>query len=571
MAKSTLGSLLIDLQLNTSTLNKQVAGIDKRFNKMGNTFKKVGGALAGAFAVAGLSNMVKQTLNFNDALSKTADRLGIMVEDLQGLHFAAEQSGVSVSTLEMGMQRMSRRVSEAGLGTGEAVKALKELGIEASSISKMGLDQQFKTLADALAGVESEADQVRIAMKLFDTEGVKLLNMMKNGSAGLNEFQQEAKDLGFVLSRDMIAKMENANDSMNRVKKAGDGLKSVFAVALAPAISIVSTQLVSFIKNGNGTNGALVTMQNGVAKMIYIFDVFRSSLKASQAGWELMWSSAKLAVVSNFSKKVSEVTEATRDWEEKVTNANGATRGWYSSLQDGGELFKAYKKSISTIPPAVDKVTGSLTTLNKEVYKTKTESNFKDYSFVFTNAFSNMENAVITFAKTGKLAFSDFVTAILEDLLRMIIRLQITIPLMQQLQSMSASGGFMSMMGFSQGGAIEGGVQKFASGGVVSSPTVFPMATGMGLMGEAGAEAIMPLTRSANGDLGVKAVGGTGGKTVVNIYNESGADAEVSESTGGNGEQILDIMIKNSVDRGIGSGAFDGAFASNYGLSRKGY
>ena len=53
-----------------------------------------------------------------------------------------------------------------------------------------------------------------------------------------------------------------------------------------------------------------------------------------------------------------------------------------------------------------------------------------------------------------------------------------------------------------------GRVTPFASGGVVAAPTYFPMAGGTGLMGEAGPEAIMPLTRGADGRLGVAAGGG---------------------------------------------------------------
>lgn len=64
------------------------------------------------------------------------------------------------------------------------------------------------------------------------------------------------------------------------------------------------------------------------------------------------------------------------------------------------------------------------------------------------------------------------------------------------------------LMPFEKGGAFaQGNVMPFAKGGVVSSPTYFPMRGGTGLMGEAGAEAIMPLTRGANGKLGVQASG----------------------------------------------------------------
>lgn len=63
---------------------------------------------------------------------------------------------------------------------------------------------------------------------------------------------------------------------------------------------------------------------------------------------------------------------------------------------------------------------------------------------------------------------------------------------------------------FANGGAFsQGRVTAYAKGGVVGGPTAFPMRGGMGLMGEAGPEAIMPLARGADGKLGVAAQGGS--------------------------------------------------------------
>jgi phage-related minor tail protein len=82
-----------------------------------------------------------------------------------------------------------------------------------------------------------------------------------------------------------------------------------------------------------------------------------------------------------------------------------------------------------------------------------------------------------------------------------------------------ADGGVFSggrVQAFANGGALASGrVQAFASGGIVSSPTTFPMRGGTGLMGEAGPEAIMPLTRGADGKLGVRSQGGGGRPTSV--------------------------------------------------------
>lgn len=77
---------------------------------------------------------------------------------------------------------------------------------------------------------------------------------------------------------------------------------------------------------------------------------------------------------------------------------------------------------------------------------------------------------------------------------------------------------------FEKGGAFsQGRVMPFARGGVVASPVSFPMRGGTGLMGEAGPEAIMPLTRGPDGRLGVQASGG-GGRAVNVVINVSTPD-----------------------------------------------
>ncbi|MGR3435040.1 MAG: phage tail tape measure protein [Shimia sp.] len=73
----------------------------------------------------------------------------------------------------------------------------------------------------------------------------------------------------------------------------------------------------------------------------------------------------------------------------------------------------------------------------------------------------------------------------------------------------SGLGSLLGVPGFAQGGAFaQGQVMPFAKGGVIGQATAFPMKTGIGVMGEAGPEALMPLTRGADGALGVRAQGG---------------------------------------------------------------
>ena len=88
-----------------------------------------------------------------------------------------------------------------------------------------------------------------------------------------------------------------------------------------------------------------------------------------------------------------------------------------------------------------------------------------------------------------------------------------------------------------------GGVTPFAKGGVVSSPTYFGSGGGLGLMGEAGAEAILPLKRGPDGALGVASEGGGGARIVFNVTAQDAASFRKSEG------QIA-AMLTRTVGRG---------------------
>ena len=129
------------------------------------------------------------------------------------------------------------------------------------------------------------------------------------------------------------------------------------------------------------------------------------------------------------------------------------------------------------------------------------------------NTFDTLGNTLGDFVATGKANFRDMTVSILQDLSKIFIR-------MATMRLVSSFAGGSGM--FANGGAFANGLQFFASGGVftnqvVSRPTMFAHGGGFGVMGEAGPEAIMPLTRAPNGKLGVAAQGGSGVQNNVNI------------------------------------------------------
>lgn len=209
-------------------------------------------AVIGGAAIAAASALVKRQLEVIDSTAKVSDKLGIATESLTAMRIQAELSGVAANTLDMGLQRMVRRVAEAAAGTGEAKNALAELNLNAAALARLSPDKQFAAIADAMSDVESQSDRVRLAFKLFDSEGVALVNTLKGGSAAAAEAAEFTEQWGLAINRVDSAKIEQANDSMTRLSAASEGFWKQLTVRVAPAITGVASELLEF-SSGFGT------------------------------------------------------------------------------------------------------------------------------------------------------------------------------------------------------------------------------------------------------------------------------------------------------------------------------
>lgn len=201
-------------------MEKNTTRSSRGFDTLNKTLKRVGisfGALAGALSVGALTNAAKEAIAFGDAIGKTADKVGVSVEELQELRFAAKQSGVDVRQLDMGIQRFARRMGEAAQGTGELLKTTQALGIEfknadGTNKSTVELLEQY---AEAVGRAETQQEKLRLAFKAFDSEGAALVNLIGDGGEAMAKLRQEAVDLGLVLSEDLVRQSEVINDKFN--------------------------------------------------------------------------------------------------------------------------------------------------------------------------------------------------------------------------------------------------------------------------------------------------------------------------------------------------------------------
>jgi len=211
--------------------------VNKRLKNLTSSVFDFRGAIAGTIGTVGLGALVKQSIDAGAKIHDLSIRLNASTEALSQYKHVAEVTGVSFETLTLGLQRMTRRISEAAQGTGEAVGALKELGLTAEDLNNLKPEQQFERIADRINSMTNEADKVRVAMKLFDTDGVALIQTMKGGSAAIRGLRDEADSLGATLSGAQGQKLKDAQVATEHMKTAMNGLAVELAVNVSPALT----------------------------------------------------------------------------------------------------------------------------------------------------------------------------------------------------------------------------------------------------------------------------------------------------------------------------------------------
>ena len=263
-------------------------------------------------------------------------------------------------------------------------------------------------------------------------------------------------------------------------------------------------------------------------------------------------------------------------WRQEALAGLNATAAGYDNLRGkvqqvyGHQLADARQKDLASSLAWQDGITRGLQAVSAEAKDMATQSERG-----VTKLASGMEDAfadIVTGAKTGSDAFRSFADSVIRDLARMTFREQVTGKLSGILGS-AISGMFggspevgtpewhQRRLNAAKGRAFSRGgeeVTRLASGGIVNAPTFFRHARGVGLMGEAGPEAVLPLTRLPGGKLGVQSKGGAANVNVnismppINITINNSSDGQnVKEQVEATLRQHLPQILKRAVDLSI--------------------
>ncbi|MBS7440259.1 phage tail tape measure protein [Pseudomonas syringae] len=474
----------------------------------------------------------------SDTILKLGQQFRLPKEQLDGWVKQSE----AVSTLDVNTNLLAARqalYTKQLDGSTESTKEKNKVDIAAENAGKnfqQTLEKQIHSLKDKTKLEEADrfitenkidpqgalAKQIRDTAKAYDAQ--KDADKSATESAQKHKEAQNKLEQQLKTAADAYAKLKESFDPVSAA--ADEQTKKTEELRLLYKAGKISTE-----EYGQGLQwlkqqyDQTVASANGMAEaMKYEADLQRQLALASASygqtasavgmgSKEAERAQARLSLEQDTNNKVlalrTELATATTDKQRQaletqiaLTEQYGARQvqvmqdGWQKVDQAQGDWSKGASAAWQNYRDDVANIAGQTQSL-------------------ISDAFDGAEDVLTEFVKTGKLSFKSLADSIVDDL----IRIQVRKALVGAVSSFSSSGlgsGIASVFQ-ADGGVWDRGVQKFAKGAaftnsIVNTPTLFGMAGGKtGMAGEAGPEAIMPLTRAADGSLGVRMVGGDGG------------------------------------------------------------
>jgi TP901 family phage tail tape measure protein len=560
----SLGSLNVLLSADTaqfsSAMDKAAYTAERDLQRISRSAKINGQIMTAMLVAAATAFAVKmnQIIRSADEMGKMAQSLGMTAEELSKLKYAAELSGVSVEELRTAFARLNKNAFEN-------IKTFQSLGVSVKD-SQGAMRSNYEILGDLAERFKNMSDGIgkaAAAQLIFGKTGANLIPLLNQGRDGLKQLGDEAERLGIVIDTKTAKSAELFNDNMLRLSKATEGAFISIGSKLIPVLTGLTENLKSsakqtdaFAQAGKGLSAVLVSLVNAGMVVGWTFNTVAEALALIASGTYLISHGKFKQAMDNFRDSGKDVDDSWDDMAKKIT-AN------WDLLSDNAE---------KTGVKIADSMSGPMVEFTKDMEEAskRIDSMAKGIGNAFGSAF---DKALLEGKK-----FKDVMIGLLKDIEAAIFK-----SLISQRLADSISSGISNFFSPSKPNVTKtvtvksskygnifdnGNIQAFASGGIIGGPVMWPMAGGKsGLAGEAGKEAILPLTRTSSGDLGVKTDGAN--RTIVNVYAPAGSDIQQDSQQEGGLEKI-NIYIDKAVAGNIGKAGSDThrAMKNTFGLGQ---
>ena len=470
-----------------------------------------------------LKLVIGDTDKYNKAqefLAETSQKLAIpqdvITRQFTSLTASVLGAGLSVDDAQKSFLAIASGIRGTG-GTLEDMKSAMRATAQVFSKGKVSAEELRQQLGERLPGAFTLfADSMNMMPKDLD-------KALEQGKVTLDDFMKFSKTLFDTYGKNAEILAQSPAAAGNRLQTEMSLLKDNLGKILRPMGSDFQDFATKAVKELNKVITATrklfgIGTENQINKLKNELSFFQSILDAQE---NVNRNLKKLPGGDIFGLEGTAGFEETKRIVEALKNK---IKTLEETLKEANDQTKKLKKNQDDLGTTGVSVFESIKT-GATSYLDSIKSVSKQIQDATVNAFKGMEDALVNFVTTGKMNFADFTRSILADITRIIVRQTIITPLL----------GAFGITTNATGNVYDQGLKKFAKGGIVTQPTLFKYGSGgtgnFGLMGEAGAEAILPLKRGRSGNLGVEASGGMSNNIVVNV-DASGSSVEGDQAEG---------------------------------------
>jgi hypothetical protein len=245
-------------------LSREMEAANTRVAAFYRRLQLAAAAAATAFA-AGAAAMVRSGLQVVDAQAKLAQSLGTTVASIQVLERAGDLAGVSMSGIEQATKDLTRRLSQAAAGAGPAAAALERLGLSATALLELPLDERVGRINQAILDFVPAAERAAVAGQLFGEEGSIAISRID--TATLRQATADVRDFGVVVSEQDADQIERTNDAISRLGLVWRGLSNQMAVAAAPALEAVADAMAAIARRTGPLGQAIQLLFENIGRL----------------------------------------------------------------------------------------------------------------------------------------------------------------------------------------------------------------------------------------------------------------------------------------------------------------
>lgn len=325
-----VASVLFDIRAGIAKLNQDFARaeatVQAGMQRISGIMRRAAiglGAALGARAIASLATTTGQAAA---ELQDMAQRTGVAANSLAALRYGAEQSGASFNNLQRGLKNISERASEVAAGIDRYRAQYERFGISLVDASghARNADEVLADVADRLAAMPDGAAKMEAAMRLVGVEaGPRLLPMLNQGRAGLEQFRREAEGLGLAMGNEAIKALADFDTATGKLRQASTSTGRALIAGFAQPMQAVAERLVEV----TSSTERFATMKEKAAQIAEV----------------------ALHVIDGLAATLGYMLEPLRDLLPTTKELVDAFRGIKTSAHEGSAAMNAFAVALKAV------------------------------------------------------------------------------------------------------------------------------------------------------------------------------------------------------------------------------